>query len=208
MAVKTGRSVQEDLLDLRLKELWENKYPHKPFPHYWFAFGNANLENARIICLTEFHNLPLDQMAIGNFINTHYRPGDVILVEALAAGVETQAKNHRRTQFVHPYCPVQGWEPEDFDELHDQIMGEQKKAFNTLEKSLLHLMLIDLLPQDQAQEALFQFLSMLNAFAKYAILNRRKKRKNHCQDGAETAGSLRSRLSLKKFRFLCFPSRV
>jgi hypothetical protein len=92
-------------LHLRLKTLLH--HPKRNF----VVFGNASVETAEIFCFPEVHDDKKYRNATANFINEHYREGDVVLIEGQRAGVPGR---NQQVERVKRHVQVFGWEPENF----------------------------------------------------------------------------------------------
>lgn len=96
-----------------------------------FIQGNCSIDNAKIIGLPETHLKPIYNAAAAQIIKKIYRPGDVILVEAIKAGVKTKAADSAMTSFLSSDFIIRGWEPKNL-EISNNIPNLRNEKYNEL----------------------------------------------------------------------------
>lgn len=131
----TSEEMAETPFEEKIKAIWNRAYPNKPMPNpvYFQKFGNTNLSAADIYCYGEVHTDDTMRKKIGEDINNRYRPGDIILVEGLEAGKIVKAKDGPQTQkYLNPDFDVQGWEPENFEDLIAPFTAHHKVMLKKL----------------------------------------------------------------------------
>lgn len=103
-------NVKNEQLNERIKEIWDKAHPHQIFPEN-FCFGNSTPKRAQLFCFAEDHTNMTFRKFIGETIDKHYRPGDIILVEGVDAGTSIKTKLTAADR-VTKATSAMGWDQE------------------------------------------------------------------------------------------------
>jgi hypothetical protein len=126
-----------DALDQKLHSAWKRKYPKAAFPTYAIFLATDSSQNPRIIAGADIHTDDILHKVFGRTINQHYKPGDLVIVEGVRAGIVT-TKRQGATQHIKESVLLQGWEPEGFEKstVFDKTI---KEVVNPMEQTWVKL---------------------------------------------------------------------
>jgi hypothetical protein len=110
---------QVDACQARIQTQWNKKY--------CIALGNAGLGSAQVICFAENHLDKAFKAGAAHVIDTHYKEGDLILVEGTRVGEIKEAKRLISQRFKGNYS-VQGWEPPNLENQPARLILAQQKS--------------------------------------------------------------------------------
>lgn len=124
-------------ITLRMTKLWSKTYPKEtcaPYDCMMTLLGNAPLAEAQVIGIGQLYTDRFDALMTGKFLSTHYKEGDIILVEGFDVDKKIDAKQVPTLAYLDKPADVQGWEPVDYTELHNKVF-ETSIAFDFVLRS-------------------------------------------------------------------------
>jgi hypothetical protein len=99
---------------------------------HFSSWGNSDGSEADLFLFPELHMHKEYRKTVKRYINTHYRKGDVVLVEGIPAG--TAARN-QQVKYLKEGVQVFGWEPKNFEKLMDASgITRHKKMLQKIEE--------------------------------------------------------------------------
>ena len=161
--------------DLTRTSSYKNPELKKRLESYWYTaqrffatWGNSKASEAAVFCFPERHTDKEYRKAVNNFINNHYREGDIVLTEGEKAGC---FKRNQQVKYLDPAIPVAGWEPDNYEEIHSKIpfirehrqMLDKIDAFSKEFLSIIHAEE----PYDAIQSSLDNIIIKLAELAAY-----------------------------------------
>jgi len=127
--------------------------------------GSSDPDHARVFCFAEKHEKPAFRKEIAEFIQKHYSPGDIILVEGVKSGEVISAKKHQQTSFLPDGYIVEGWEPHNFEELNHNFFKKNDEMYNRL-LALQKQLKQKLPPKNYEKKDLYELKKFLPQFIK------------------------------------------